>query len=220
MPEHLVSDAELERSAVVANREMNRTRGLSGRDGYQATLGVDLAALLGNGPKRWLDLCCGSGRALVEAAAVLGGSADLTGVDLADQFAAPIPAHVRLITASITTWQPTDKFDLITCVHGLHYIGDKLTVLAKAASWLTADGLFVADFEAASIRRPDGTPFGRRLTKALRENGFDYDSRRHQIRRHGHGVARLPFDYLGADRNAGPNYTGQPAVHSYYSDHG
>lgn len=61
---------------------------------------------------------------------------------------------------------------------------------------------------------------GARLTKALRAAGFEYDGRKHRIRKHGHGVARLPFSYLGADQNAGPNYTGQPAVHSYYSDHG
>jgi SAM-dependent methyltransferase len=220
VPEQLVSDQELERSAVVANRAMNRTRGLSGRDGYQAALGVDVAALLDGGPKRWLDLCCGSGRALVEAAGTLSSAVELTGVDLVGQFAAPVPAQVRLITASITSWQPADRFDLVTCVHGLHYIGDKLAVLAKAASWLTADGLFVADFDATSIRRPDGKPVGARLTKALRDAGFEYDSRKRRIRRQGHAVARLPFDYLGADGNAGPNYTGQPAVHSYYNDHG
>ncbi|MFD4871429.1 hypothetical protein [Streptomyces sp. NPDC058412] len=27
---------------------------------------------------------------------------------------------------------------------------------------------------------------------------------------------RLPFRYLGTDPAAGPNYTGQPAVASYY----
>lgn len=27
----------------------------------------------------------------------------------------------------------------------------------------------------------------------------------------------LPYTYLGADDRAGPNYTNQPAVHSYYA---
>jgi hypothetical protein len=64
----LVGDDELERSSVVANRAMNRTRGLSGRDGYSTVLGVDIAA---RQAANWLDLCCGSGRALLAAARVM-----------------------------------------------------------------------------------------------------------------------------------------------------
>ncbi len=30
-------------------------------------------------------------------------------------------------------------------------------------------------------------------------------------------TVRLPFHYLGADPTTGPNYTGQPAVGSYYT---
>jgi len=30
----------------------------------------------------------------------------------------------------------------------------------------------------------------------------------------------LPYTYLGADDRAGANYTGQPAVHSYYRQDG
>jgi hypothetical protein len=50
----------------------------------------------------------------------------------------------------------------------------------------------------------------------LREAGFGYDSRTHRIRRTGPFTGTLPFRYLGADDRAGPNYTGQPAVHSVY----
>ncbi|MEU3649184.1 hypothetical protein AB0E59_37810 [Lentzea sp. NPDC034063] len=66
------------------------------------------------------------------------------------------------------------------------------------------------------MRRADGTLFGRALTKALREAGFSYDSRRRLVGYEGPGRPRLPFVYLGADDKAGPNYTGQPAVHSRY----
>ena len=38
--------------------------------------------------------------------------------------------------ASLATWRPERAYDLITCVHGLHYIGDKLGLVARAASWL------------------------------------------------------------------------------------
>lgn len=101
-------------------------------------------------------------------------------------------------------------------MHGLHYVGDKLAVLAAAVSWLTIDGVLVASFDATGIRQPDGAPMGRRHTAALRAAGFIYDGRRHRIRRDGRAVVRLPFRYLGADPAAGPNYTGQPAVQSYY----
>ncbi|MFD4643579.1 hypothetical protein ACFWN2_40165 [Lentzea sp. NPDC058436] len=64
--------------------------------------------------------------------------------------------------------------------------------------------------------RADGTPLGRVLTKALRDNGFNYDSRRRLVSWEGDALPRLPFAYLGADDRVGPNYTGQPAVHSCY----
>ncbi|GAB3891420.1 hypothetical protein GCM10029964_064560 [Kibdelosporangium lantanae] len=38
------------------------------------------------------------------------------------------------------------------------------------------------------------------------------------LRRTGHRQVHLPVQYLGADDQAGPNYTGQPAVNSYYGE--
>jgi hypothetical protein len=95
-----------------------------------------------------LDLCCGTGRALLQAAHQLRRSGvddriTLVGVDLVDLFD-PIPTvdlPVELITAAATSWAPARRFDLITCVHGLHYVGDKLATVTRAASWLTDDGL-------------------------------------------------------------------------------
>ncbi|WP_232837191.1 class I SAM-dependent methyltransferase [Lentzea terrae] len=49
--------------------------------------------------------------------------------------------------------------DLVTCVHGLHYVGDKLGLLVRAASWLVPGGRFVANFDVAGVRRADGSPF-------------------------------------------------------------
>lgn len=109
-------------------------------------------------------------------------------------------------------------FDLITCVHGLHYVGDKLAMLTKAAGWLTETGMLVADFEMSSVRNENGLPAGRRLGNRLRSAGFSYDSRRHRITCTGRRTVSLPYAYLGADDRAGANYTGQPAVHSYYSE--
>ncbi|MFI0409630.1 class I SAM-dependent methyltransferase [Actinomadura sp. 3N508] len=206
-------DAALERSPVVANNLMNRERTLAA---YTRELGIDIVAEVGHG--RWLDLCCGTARALTEATTRLPAGTRIVGVDLVDHFVqAPPPASLQLITASVTTWEPDTPSNLITCVHGLHYIGDKLGLLSRAASWLTEDGLLIANFDTRSIRLPNDTPAGRRLTTALRETGFTYDSRRHRISLRGRREIELPYHYLGADDGAGPNYTGQPAVNSIYS---
>ncbi|HEX6354936.1 class I SAM-dependent methyltransferase [Actinophytocola sp.] len=219
----LIDDEALTASWVVANRDMNRERGLTGRDGYTRVLGVDIATvltdLLSESPKRtvaWLDLCCGSGGALREAASLLRerDRLSITGIDLVS--GDEPPPEIRLVTASVTDWRPDERYDLITCVHGLHYVGDKLGLLARASSWLTPDGQLVANFDAAGIRLSGGAPAGRRLTNALRAAGFVHDGRTNRIHRHGPADVELPFRYLGADDRAGPNYTGQPAVHSYY----
>lgn len=101
----------------------------------------------------------------------------------------------------------------------MHYVGDKLGLLVRAASWLAHGGWLVANFDVAGVRRADGTPFGRALTTALREAGFTYDTRHRRVGYTGEGRPRLPFAYLGADDRAGPNYTGQPAVNSYYESY-
>ncbi len=101
-------------------------------------------------------------------------------------------------------------------MHGLHYVGDKLAVLARVVRWLTPTGRFVADLDLSSVRLADGKPAGRRLTAELRTAGIDYDARRRRISCTGPRDLSLPYTYLGADDRAGANYTGQPAVHSYY----
>jgi hypothetical protein len=231
MAGQLLDDDALHASAVVANSAMNRQRQLAGVNSYTRELGFNPLDWLTartrqySGRVGWLDLCCGTGRALRHAAehlAVLGlrDRVTLMGVDLVDWFD-PLPPSGRvpqLVCASVTDWQPPHRFDLITCVHGLHYIGDKLAMLARAASWLTDTGTFVADLDLAAIRMADGKPAGRRLADAIRVAGFSYGPRRHRITCTGRRDIDLPYQYLGADDHAGPNYTGQPAVHSVYAE--
>lgn len=230
----LLDDEALEVSAVVANCAMNRERQLAGVNSYARELGfnpldVVVAQISGPAPDTgtagWLDLCCGAGRALIQAAgqlhaAGLAGRVSLTGVDLVDAFD-PVPAPVpglELVCAPVIAWQPARSFDLITCVHGLHYIGDKLAVLARAASWLTPHGRLIADLDLSAIDLGDGSAATRRLAARLRAAGFAYSSRRHQITCTGRRDVRLPYAYLGADDRAGPGYTGQPAVRSHYAE--
>ncbi|WP_243718754.1 class I SAM-dependent methyltransferase [Actinomadura sp. 7K534] len=223
----LLDEDALVRSSVVANCMMNRERSLSGSNGYGRELGMDVMAELSTRagaatPVRWLDVCCGSGRAPAEAAGLLAdrglsGQVEITGLDLVDHFVSDSrPPALRLVSGSVNQWVPDGRFDLITCVHGLHYVGDKLGALSRIASWLTGDGLFVGNFDARSVRGADATPTGRRLIAQLRAQGFAYDSARRRVSRRGSAQARFPYRYLGADDQAGPNYTGQPAVDSFY----
>lgn len=221
----LLDDSALEQSSVVANNAMNRERQLAGPNSYERELGFSpfdwLRARLDAGADRvsWLDLCCGSGRALAQAAerfdrAGLGGRVVIVGLDLVDYFA---PASIgepllRLICGSVTAWTPAQEFDLVTCVHGLHYVGDKLGALTRAAGWLVPDGWFVADLDLASILVTDGSS----PVRALRQAGFGYDARRRRIECSGRLDVSLPYEYLGAEDRAGPNYTHQPAVTSHY----
>jgi SAM-dependent methyltransferase len=232
--EGLLGDAALEMSAVVANCAMNRERQLSGVNSYARELGFDplevITAQVGGsgsapgGTAAWLDLCCGSGRALIQAArrahqAGLAGRVALTGVDLVDAFdVAPgsVPG-LELACAPVAAWAPARSYDLITCVHGLHYIGDKLALLARAASWLTPAGRLVADLDISAVK-VGGPAADRRLRSRLRAAGFSYSPRRHQITCTGRRDVRLPYAYLGADDRVGPGYTGQPAVTSYYAE--
>lgn len=50
----------------------------------------------------------------------------------------------------------------------------------------------------------------------MRAAGLTYDRRAHRVRGDGPRTLVVPATYLGADAAAGPGYTGQPSVTSYY----
>lgn len=222
----LLGDDALKRSGTAANCQMNRQRTLSGSNGYAKELRLNPLEFLlerGGAKVRWLDLCCGEAKALLEAAQMvhrqgLDGRVEIVGVDLVAQ---PSPANpeslcLRLVQASLTHWEPAGHFDLITCVHGLHYIGDKLALIARAVSWLTDNGQFVANLDLNNIKFTDGRLAGRIVARELRQVGLDYNRRAKLVRCSHRLEVQLPFRYCGADDQAGPNYTKQPAVDSYY----
>jgi SAM-dependent methyltransferase len=230
MTQHeLLTDEALERSEIVANNRMNRERGLRGNNSYSKDLGIDPLHVLCDRLQTqertsWLDLCCGSGRALIEAglelqSRKLAERVSLLGIDLVAMFAllpAPLTC-VRLEEASLATWRPDAAYDLITCVHGLHYIGDKLGLIAQAVSWLKPGGLFAAHLDYANLRLADNRPLAPFIGKQLRAAGLEYLPHKRILICRGQKSLQLPYRYLGADDSAGPNYTGQPAVNSYYS---
>jgi SAM-dependent methyltransferase len=225
----LLSEHELEASAVVANSLMNRDRGVVGTNSYTKELRFDPMEFLDHrlrtrGTAAWLDLCCGSGKALIEAAERFaevehGRRLSLVGVDLIGMFN-PVPVgamHPQLLAGSVHRFEPQHSFDLVTCVHGLHYVGDKLQLIAKAVSWLKDDGRFAANVDFASVRDASGKSLATLITKQLRDVGMKYDLRTKVLSADGRGTVPLPFRFLGADDTAGPNYTGAAAVSSYYA---
>lgn len=226
LKEELLGDDQLERSTIVANCRMNRERDLAGSNGYDRELGFNPLDFLrdrstGDRATAWLDLCCGTGRALIQAAEIAqseGLSVEIVGVDLVGIFlpAAPSLTRPRLVEASLSSWRPDRRFDLITCVHGLHYVGDKLGLIARAVSWLVDDGLFVGNLDLSNLKLIDAQRETRHFISNLRRSGLDYDRRRKRIIRRGRKVLALHYVYVGADDRAGPNYTRQPAVNSYY----
>ncbi|MCY2994783.1 MAG: methyltransferase domain-containing protein [Planctomycetota bacterium] len=224
----LLDDDSLERSSVVANSRMNRERRAVGVNSYERELRVDPIVFLTdrvakNGSAAWLDLCCGRGCALIDAANHFRGRCTprqltLHGVDLVSMFDA-VPDDVdflQLESASLHGWTPSRKYDLITCVHGLHYIGDKLGLVERAVTWLSVDGTLVANLDLTNLRFTDGTPLRNTIVRRFRDCGLAYDGRRHVLSCVGSSVVSLGFRYVGADDNAGPNYSGQEAVDSYY----
>ncbi len=225
---NLVDDVTLERSAVVANCRMNRERNLVGTNGYDKELGLNpldfLRVRVASGyDPAWLDLCCGTGRALIEAARIVhaegqGSRIRIVGVDLVGMFLTPDPGldFLRLVETSLRTWRPEGRFDLITCVHGLHYVGDKLGLITRAASWLVEDGRFVANLALENVKVASDPNSDRKLVANLRGAGLEYDPKRRLIACRGRKNLELPYSYRGADDRAGPNYTGQAAVNSHY----
>lgn len=217
----------LESSDVVANSRMNRERVATGVNSYQRELSLDVIEYLqqllaANGRACWLDLCCGQGNALIEVAAHFAERGEpwplLQGVDLVGMFSdqASTWAFLDLHSVSLHDWSPATQFDLITCVHGLHYLGDKLDMICRAGRWLKAEGLFVANLDLANLRDENGKSMSRSARRWMRSNGLIWDSRHHLLTCRGQKSIQKPFEYLGAQDTAGANYTGQEAVDSFY----
>jgi SAM-dependent methyltransferase len=224
-PNQLLNREELENSSVVANCCMNRERDLLGSNGYEVEIGFDPLQwckdrLESKSIVRWLDICCGTGKALIQAASIIEtaglDSIQIIGVDLVDMFLPHESTSLCLSACSIFDFETTTNFDLITCVHGLHYVGDKLQAIKLATSWLAADGLFVANLDQMNLRLSKTQESSKSIIQSLRDRGFEYNSRKHLLRIVGFNSLDFPYRFEGADDSAGPNYTKQPAVTSYY----
>jgi SAM-dependent methyltransferase len=210
----MLNEEDLEATAVVANNRMNRERQLRGPNGYDRDLGFDVVDLLQEAGESaaWLDACCGSGRALFEAELLLP-TATLVGVDLVGMWwPHRSDSSVQLVGTALRLFGTERRFDLVTSVHGLPYVGDKLGTLLRLRSWLKPGGRLAAHLDLAHVF-VDGRPAGPGL---LRELGFTWNRRRHLVHAIGPppGIAVAPV-FLGATE-AGPTFAGQPGVVSRY----
>lgn len=224
----MMDERQLAQSDVVANNAMNRLRVASGGNSYEEELDLHVHSWLSQrirkqGDAAWLDLCCGEGRALLEVAGkfqadIHSPPVALHGVDLVDFFARQAGEFptVKLEEADLSQWTASQPYDLITCVHGLHYVGDKLGLVERISQWLRPGGLFLAHLDLNNLRGEDQQPLT--IRKALRKAGIRYSIRDHLLRwsRDSDSTICFPFEFVGADDQAGPNYTGQPAVNSIY----
>ena len=112
MTQRLLDNAELHWSDTVANCKMNREREIVGTNSYAADLLRSACYFLEERMKQpkavaWLDLCCGSGRALIQAVehfaqAGVEDRVTIHGVDLVSMFA-PLPATVSCLTFEATS---------------------------------------------------------------------------------------------------------------------
>lgn len=217
-----LNEAELEKSAVVVNGAMNRGRTLTGINSYSRELHINIMEFLlsrisNRRVVRWLDLCCGEGNALIDAAGRLDvrNKVEIIGVDLVPLFRKQRDGDVKLYCLPIRRFVFSKLYDLITCVHGMHYIGDKLAVLAKAGRSVKSDGLFLANLALGNIRviQPRISTLD-----LLTSQGFQYNRHARVVSRCGISTTiSFGVRYLGADTHAGANYTRQSVVTSYYS---
>ena len=225
MMSNLKDDLKLHQSSIVANSLMNRERVLSGSNSYEKELSFGILDFLKQRLAKhkkvnWLDICCGSGKALIETAQSFNNqNVEIIGVDLAGIFDKVSPSLncINLIETSFEKFQTENEFDLITCIHGLHYIGDKLKFIQKAISKLKSNGIFLANLDLANFKSKDEKTLGREIVKSLRTKGLEYNPRKHLLTCKGKKEFDLDFKYLGANDEAGANYTKQAVVDSYYN---
>jgi len=224
---NLLPEDKLVWSPVVANSRMNRERNVSGINSYEQEFQFKPQSFLEekireSGKASWLDICCGYGKALMQTAEHfqvrdLQEKIKLKGIDLIDNFPnrESIPSCIKFEAKSIMGFSTEDKYDLITCVHGLHYVGDKLRAIQSAVSFLNHSGLFIANLDLNNILI-NGTSSRLMMKKLFAQEGFSYNQKTKVLKRSGHTNICFNMKYLGADDTYGPNYTGQDSVTSYY----
>ncbi|MEM7104904.1 MAG: methyltransferase domain-containing protein [Bacteroidota bacterium] len=224
----LLNEQQLVWSTVVANCKMNRERKLTGVNSYKKDISFDVLAYLAekcneNGDAQWIDICCGRGNALIEAEQMLiekglRNKVILEGLDLVNMFQ-PLDqkSQITFQVGAVLNWRPTEKYDLVTCVHGLHYIGDKLRAIEKIISSLKENGTFIGNIDLNNVRDLNNKSLEPEILKTFEGKPMTYHNRKKLLVCKGNQKINFNLSYKGADDKAGPNYTGQEVVNSIYS---
>jgi trans-aconitate methyltransferase len=220
---------ELLASPVVANATMNRERGLSGVNSYERDLRFSITEFLAErvrerGGAVWYDACCGQGRALVEAGrqfadAGWGRQVRIVGVDLVPMFTPETAPNVSLQAADVATFSLEQPADLVTCVHGLHYLGDKLGFLQNTCALLAPGGLFLGHLDPNNVLSMEsGQPVWRQAARHAAERGAALGLKRHVLRvKQTDAPLGFGMAYRGATVSKQPNYTGIVVINSWYA---
>jgi len=223
---NLLNKDQLEWSPIVANNSMNRERQAIGINSYEKDIGLNpLDFLLKKQEQksvRWLDLCCGKGNALIQSAKILEEKGlskkfELSGIDLVDFFSESGELKLDFQVLNLENWIPQKQYDLISMVHGLHYVGDKIALVKKALSALKPEGLFLANLDLENIKIEGIKEPKKWLANFFKTNQIEYNVRKRILTSGKQKLDISIFSYLGADDQAGPNYTGQEVVNSYYA---
>lgn len=122
---------------------------------------------------------------------------------------------IDLEIKSMVEWTSSEQYDLITSVHGIHYIGDKLKVLSMILARLSEKGLFIANLDLNNIHFLNGDA-DKYLKDIFKQNNVQYNSRTRLLTCKGPRQISFNATYKGANDEAGPNYTGQDSVCSVY----
>jgi len=227
MDEKLKNDEELEWSSVVANNSMNRKRKAFGINSYEREIKLDpikyLISKYKDDKLNWIDLCCGEGNTIIQSAEFIRengheNKVNLEGIDLVNYFSdySDYEDLLELRQMNLNKWEPTKKYDLITIVHGLHYIGDKIALLQKLSNSLKSGGKFIGNLSLDNIKIVGIKDSDRMLKKIFRNSEILYNARSKIITLTNPFSILDNFEYLGANDNAGANYTGQEVVDSIY----
>ena len=219
---------ELLSSPVVANATMNRGRGLRGVNSYERDLHFSLTDFLAGrvlacGKALWYDACCGEGRALMEAgnqfaASEWGRQVQIVGVDLVEMFTPEEVPNVTLTAADVAAFTLDRPADLISCVHGLHYLGDKLGFIQHACAMLTPGGLLLAHLDPDNLRAAGaGASVWRQAVRHAAKNGVALDFKGHVLRIvRTEAPLNFGLTFQGATVSEQPNYTGITVIDSWY----
>ena len=114
----------------------------------------DMVSLVEHGPRRILDLGCGTAALTKELHDRLG-AIETVAMDSSEEMLARarVPASIRLVHAPIETFEPEGKFDMVVASASLQWVANHGALLERIASWLAPHGQLVVQMPA----RMDGT---------------------------------------------------------------